>query len=151
MAIHSTYKVRRPRIIPYLLYIILLMGWQAYFYHKNQLLPDYFIQGWLAVCLVITLILIHRAFTLKKYFEIQIKQDSIMIAGEMVNAKDIKTIFIKGYFKPLVGIKPINKTLVPFRLCFRFQELEDQGMKDLTAWAEHNQIEVLYKGFTRLI
>lgn len=74
-----------------------------------------------------------------------------MIAGEMVNAKDIKTIFIKGYFKPLVGIKSINKTLVPFRLCFRFQELEDQGMKDLTAWAEHNQIEVLYKGFTRLI
>ncbi|OAB41106.1 hypothetical protein PBAT_21325 [Paenibacillus antarcticus] len=63
----------------------------------------------------------------------------------------IKIVMVMGYFKPVLGIKPINKINVPFHLCFRFMEEEDKGMKELKNWAEQNQVPFVHKRFGRWV
>ncbi|NQX46071.1 hypothetical protein HQN87_12080 [Paenibacillus tritici] len=64
-------------------------------------------------------------------------------------ARNVKRIFIRGYFMPVIAVKPKARLLVPYSYCFRFTDQEDQGIRALTEWAERHQIEVLHKKFIR--
>jgi hypothetical protein len=94
--------------------------------------------------------LVYRIFTIPRFIDFQIQSDTLLIEEIKVNAMNIEVIYVKGYFRPVIGIKPITDTLVPYKLCFSFlEDDEHKAMKQLKAWAEQNQIEVIYKSFSR--
>lgn len=150
----QVYNVKRPSLITWLLYIGFLMVLQIFtlsriyrFGDKSSFVVTSTVVIFFFICMII---LIYRMFTVKRYVEIQIKPDSILIGDTIVEAKSIKTLYIRGYFKPLVGVRPKAKFSVPYKLCFSFlrQDQEDKGMKELTKWAEDNQIKVLHRNFS---
>ncbi|KHL96849.1 hypothetical protein QW71_04255 [Paenibacillus sp. IHB B 3415] len=94
-------------------------------------------------------ILIFRLVTCSRVFSIEIKPEVLQIKNTEIEAGKVKKIFIKGYFKPVIAIKPKANMLVPYKYCFCFSDKEDQGIKDLKEWADLHQIEVLHKRFTR--
>lgn len=150
----GVYRVKRPSLITMLVYIGLLMGFQIFSLSRIYRFSDNKLSLFLTSSVVIflficILILIYRLFTIRRYIEIQIKPDSIVIGDTIVEAQSIKTIYIRGYFKPLVGVRPVARLFVPFKCCFSFLEQEDKGMKELTEWAERNQIKVLHRTFSR--
>ncbi|OMF30176.1 hypothetical protein BK132_08400 [Paenibacillus sp. FSL H8-0259] len=94
-------------------------------------------------------ILIYRLLTCRRVFVIEIKPEALQIKNIEIEAGKVKKIFIKGYFKPVIAVKPKANLLVPYKYCFCFSDKEDQGIKDLKEWAEQHQIEVFHKRFTR--
>ncbi|RKN79030.1 hypothetical protein D7M11_21920 [Paenibacillus ginsengarvi] len=56
-------------------------------------------------------------------------------------------IMIKGYFRPVIGILPYGKRIVPLNTAFRFSKDEDRGLSDLTKWAERNHVQLIRKSF----
>lgn len=94
-------------------------------------------------------ILIFRLVTCSRVFVIEIKPEALQIKNIEIQAGKVKKIFIKGYFKPVIAVKPKANLLVPYKYCFCFSAKEDQGIEDLKEWADQHQIEVLHKRFTR--
>ncbi|WP_161487882.1 hypothetical protein [Paenibacillus glacialis] len=82
---------------------------------------------------------------------LRINPESLFINGRTVEANQIKMVMVRGSFKPILGIKPKNNKIVPIHLCFRFLDDEDKGMKELSKWAEENQIPFIHKQFIRWI
>lgn len=140
------YQAKRPLEITQLICISICTGVWGF-----NIISD----GWntyLAVAcfagmLVIEGILIYQAITARTYFEIKINPESIAVKDRIIEASDIKTVFVKGYFMPVIGIRPKGNLLVPYKYCFRFAS--DTDIKNLTAWAEQKQIAVSRKGFKR--
>ncbi|SFD77960.1 hypothetical protein SAMN05216378_1394 [Paenibacillus catalpae] len=95
--------------------------------------------------LIILIISIIRA--LNKPTELSILPDEIQINGRTILAKEIKVIINMGYFRPVIGIKPIGKMVVPVKLCFRFLENGDQGIADIKGWAAANKIKMVNRDF----
>lgn len=150
----GVYRVRRPSEITMLIPLSLSMGINMYLIFGNKLTSESPIlvllrYGITIFWLIIVGILIYRLFTFRRVIEIQIRPDDVMMNDKIIEAKTIKTIFIKGYFRPVIGIRPKGNIMVPYKLCFRFLEKEDLGIKDLTIWAEQNQIKVANKRFQR--
>lgn len=111
--------------------------------------------GLFLACAIITAgamlegIFIYRLITFRRVFSIEMKPAALRIKNAEIEAGNIKMIFIKGYFKPVIGVKPKDHLLVPYKYCFCFSDKEDQGIKDIEKWAEQHQVEVLHKGFKR--
>ncbi|WP_236331330.1 hypothetical protein [Paenibacillus auburnensis] len=101
----------------------------------------------LPVFLVIEGILIYRAFTARTPFEIVMRPENITVKDRIIEASDIKTVFVRGYFMPVIGIRPKGNFLVPYKNCFRLEN--DNYIKDLSEWAEQKQIKVSHKRFMR--
>ncbi|WP_339320036.1 hypothetical protein [Paenibacillus sp. FSL R10-2734] len=118
---------------------------------SDDLVLSCLLYGQAILCLIVAIVLIYRIFTIQRLVEIQIHPDAILIEDLRIEAKRINNIYIKGYFSPVVGIRPKVNKFVPYTLCFNFltQKDEDEVMKQLKAWAERNQIEVNYKNFSR--
>ncbi|HEY2491330.1 MAG TPA: hypothetical protein VGI33_00100 [Paenibacillus sp.] len=96
---------------------------------------------------VTIVIIIMRMF--EKPSKLQFASECLIVKGTTLEATAIKSILIQGYFKPVIGIKPSGKLLVPIRLCFRFNENEDQAILELKQWAERNQVKIYNKSFIR--
>lgn len=151
----GVYRVKLRSPITMLIYIGLLMGLQIsslsrIYKFGNNKLSFVLISSVVIFLFICLLILIYRLFTIKRRIEVQFKPDSIVIGDNLVEANRIKTLYVRGYFKPLVGVKPKDGLFVPYKCCFSFlgQEQEDNGMKALNEWAELNQIKILHRNFS---
>ncbi|WP_054941207.1 hypothetical protein [Paenibacillus ihuae] len=142
----TVYKARRPWEISLLLAFSLNMGLWCYFM-INFGWVLYLVVAVIAVFLVIEGILIYRTITARTPFEIVMMPESITVKDRIIEASDIKTVFVKGYFVPVIGIRPKGNVLVPYKNCFRFEN--DNYIKDLTEWAEQRKIKVSHKRFMR--
>ncbi|WP_340004000.1 hypothetical protein MHH52_18840 [Paenibacillus sp. FSL K6-0276] len=155
----GVYRVRRPSLIPLLISISVLLGIQLFqiynlnyrFTNSDNLVLSCLLYGEAILCLIVAIVLIYRIFTIQRFVEIQIHPDAILIEDLRIEAERINIIYIKGYFSPVVGIRPKVNKFVPYKLCFNFlaQKDEDEVMKQLKAWAERNQIKVSHKNFSR--
>ncbi|MCM3628419.1 hypothetical protein M3194_13705 [Paenibacillus glycanilyticus] len=92
--------------------------------------------------LILTL---YRGF--KKPTELYMNPDEITVNGRTIQANEVKVVMKMGYFRPVIGIKPIGKKVVPLKLCFKFSENEDQGISDIQSWAETNRIKIVNQDF----
>ncbi|MFS0869133.1 hypothetical protein [Paenibacillus xylanilyticus] len=64
-------------------------------------------------------------------------------------SSQIESIYM-GYRR--IGFKLYNRRLVPMDLCFYFdKDEENEGLRELNEWAEHNKIEVKNKFFQTLM
>lgn len=97
--------------------------------------------------LVLLIWMIYRS--IKKPTEMLIHDDKIEVNGHTIQANEIKVIMRMGYFKPVFGIKPYGKWIVPMPYCFSFANDEDRGTKDLFTWAEKNEVKVQVDKFFR--
>lgn len=155
----GVYRVRRPSLIPLLISISVLLGIQLFqiynlnyrFTNSDNLVLSCLLYGEAILCLIVAIVLIYRIFTIRRVVEIQIQPESILIEDLRIEAERINDIYIKGYFSPVVGVRPKENKFVPYKLCFNFlsQKDEDELMKKLKAWAERNQIKVSHKNFSR--
>lgn len=145
------YKVSRPSTMSLLLSIIFSSGTLLISLRNNTDDKVLFFLGyaWVIFCLIIVIVLLYRMITIRRNIEIQIHPDAIVLEDQKIEVKQIKDIYVKGYFKPEIGIKLVDSTFVPYRLCFSFVDLEYKGMKELTAWAERNQIKLSNKRYMR--
>lgn len=143
----GSFKVSRPSLMSLLFSMIfssgiLLLNTRNNMEYKGLL---YFGYIWSIFCLIVVIILLFRIITIRKFIEVRILPDSIVVENKEVQAKQIENIYVKGYFIPVIGIKPVDHKFPPYRLCFSFLDEEYKGMKELTAWAESNQIKLSKK------
>ncbi|AIQ42189.1 hypothetical protein MKZ24_17975 [Paenibacillus sp. FSL R7-0297] len=130
---------------------ILMLCWIWFMLQANKSTRLELIMAFLVIGVAVTIIgiLIYRLLTFSRAFVIEIKPEVLQIKNTEIEAGKVKKIFIKGYFKPVIAVKPKANLLVPYKYCFCFADKEDQGIKDLKDWAEQHQIKVLHKRFTR--
>ncbi|WP_340033303.1 MULTISPECIES: hypothetical protein [unclassified Paenibacillus] len=147
----GAYKVSRPSLMSLLFSMIfssgiLLLNTRNNMEYKVLL---YFGYIWSAFCLIVVIILLYRIITIRKFIEVRIHPDAIIVENKEIQANQIDNIYVKGYFIPVIGIKPVDHKFPPYKLCFSFLDEEYKGMKELTAWAESNQIKLSKKRFMR--
>lgn len=150
----GVYKVSRPLGMMQFIGISLIIIIQLFSIFRlrtasETLFFTYFPYIWVIFCLIILMVLLYRMIMIRRNIEIQILPDSIIVEDQKIDAHRIKNIYVKGYFKPEIGIKLADTTFVPYRLCFSFVDLEYKGMKELTAWAERNHIKLSEKRYMR--
>ena len=97
----------------------------------------------------ILFLMLYRA--LKNQTEMHLYANKIFINRHTVEATEIQFIMIMGYFKPIIGLKPYGKKIVPIPLCFRFSKDTEKGIDDMMKWAEDNHVRVVNKSFIRWI
>ncbi|NOU80828.1 hypothetical protein GC101_18360 [Paenibacillus sp. LMG 31459] len=96
--------------------------------------------------LVLLLLALYRTF-FKKLTELCLSNEQIILNGNIVDSKDIKVIMIRGYFKPVIGILPYRRKIVPLDMAFRYSKDEDKGISDLKSWAKMNNVKMVNKSF----
>ncbi|NBC67772.1 hypothetical protein [Paenibacillus sacheonensis] len=99
----------------------------------------------LLFCLVVLAATLYRTF--KKPTEIVLDRLELRLNGRTIHANEISVIMKRGYFRPVIGIKPYGNYFVPLQLCFRFSEDEDKGMADMVKWAAANDVKLVHKSF----
>ncbi|OAB32831.1 hypothetical protein PGLA_25370 [Paenibacillus glacialis] len=102
------------------------------------------------MCLFVLLFALYRTFY-KKPTELCLSNEQIILNGNIINSRDIKVIMTQGYFKPLIGILPYRRKIVPLNMAFRYSKDEDKGILDLKSWAEMNNVKMVNKSFQRWI
>ncbi|NOU89016.1 hypothetical protein GC102_25180 [Paenibacillus sp. LMG 31460] len=100
----------------------------------------------LLLCLVVLLLALYRIF-FKKPTELCLSNDQIILNGIITNSGDIEVILTMGYFKPIIGIVPRGRKIVPFDMAFRYSRDEDRGISDLKSWAKMNNVKMVDKSF----
>ncbi|OMD85812.1 hypothetical protein BSK49_04730 [Paenibacillus odorifer] len=147
----GAYKVSRPSLMSLLFSMIFSSGILLLNTRNNTEFKVllYFGYIWSTFCLIVVIILFYRIITIRKFIEVRILPDSIIVENKEIQANQIDNIYVKGYFIPVIGIKPVDHKFPPYRLCFSFLDEEYKGMKELTAWAESNQIKLSKKRFMR--
>ncbi|OBZ19267.1 hypothetical protein A8L34_07055 [Bacillus sp. FJAT-27264] len=98
------------------------------------------------ICLVVLLLALHRTF-FKKPTEVCLSNEQIILNGKTINSRDIKVLMIRGYFKPVIGILPYRRKIVPLDMAFRYSKDEDKGISDLKSWAKVNNVKMVNKSF----
>ncbi|UQZ32265.1 hypothetical protein C2I18_01105 [Paenibacillus sp. PK3_47] len=148
------YKGRPPAELVSQIYLMLLSsGWILYFRWfilNSERTRDIYVSSIpIAISIVIIGVMLYRVCTFRRRFEIHILPEVITFKNQRIEAAEIKGIYIKSYFRPVIGIKPRGSLLVPYKYCFSFAEQEDQGIKELTQWANDREIQVVHKRFAR--
>ncbi|MHA6484663.1 hypothetical protein ACX1C1_22470 [Paenibacillus sp. strain BS8-2] len=104
-----------------------------------------FVAGAACMASVIGIVIMH-----KKPGKLHIYDSELELYGQLIEAEKIEAIWIRGYFRPVIGIKRFNtsKTLLPW-WCFRFKDNkeEDVRMAALQQWADQQSIPVRRKSF----
>ncbi|UQZ36838.1 hypothetical protein C2I18_26890 [Paenibacillus sp. PK3_47] len=102
-----------------------------------------------AICICVGVMLISLYITfLKKPTELCLSNEQMIFNGKVMKPKDIKMIMIRGYFKPVIGILPHGRMLVPMDMAFRYsKDEEDKAIADLKSWAAMNDVEMDNKYF----
>lgn len=98
------------------------------------------------LCLVALLLALYRTF-FKKPTELCLSNEQIILNGNIINSMDIKVIMTMGYFKPVIGILPYRRRIVPMDMAFRYFNDEDRGTSDLKSWAKMNNVKMVNKSF----
>ncbi|NIK76424.1 hypothetical protein FHS15_001549 [Paenibacillus castaneae] len=98
------------------------------------------------LCLVVLLLALYRTY-FKKPTELCLSSEQIILNGNIINSKDIKVIMTRGYFKPVIGILPYRRKIVPSDMAFRYLKDEDRGIADLKSWAKMNNVKIVNKSF----
>ncbi len=106
----------------------------------------YFSLTAILLCLVVLLLALYRTF-FKKPTELCLSNEQIILNGHMINSSDIKVIMTMGYFKPVIGILPYRRRIVPMDMTFRYLKDDDRGASDLTNWAKMNNVKMVNKSF----
>ncbi|WP_038594005.1 hypothetical protein [Paenibacillus sp. FSL H7-0357] len=148
----EVYKGRRPAELMMTISLCVSIGiaiFSMLYLSEEGSFSLYFAYVWSIFCLTIIGVLLQRLFTARQIMNIELIPGAIILKDLTIEAEKTKAVYIKGYFKPVVGIKPNGNVFVPYKSCFSFAEKEDQGMKALKAWAEQHQIEVFHKSFKR--
>ncbi|MHA0858475.1 hypothetical protein ACH8E3_16570 [Paenibacillus sp. CMAA1364] len=96
--------------------------------------------------LVVLLLALYSTF-FKKPTELCLSNEQIILNGNIINSRDIKVIMTRGYFKPVIGILPYRRKIVPLDMAFRYSKDEDRGISDLKSWAEMNNVKIVNKSF----
>lgn len=131
--------------------ILLMIFWIGYMLSFNPATTAEVI----AVSLVIGIavmnigIMLHRLLTAGRVFPVEIRLEVLQIKNVEIEAARVKSIHIKGYFKPVIAIKLKSSLMVHYKHCFCFASQEDQGIEALQQWADQHQIAVVHKGFAR--
>ncbi|MNC72886.1 hypothetical protein D3C75_1240030 [compost metagenome] len=73
---------------------------------------------------------------------------TLNIEGNVLEARDIDKIYVDG--SNTIGLKPLNRRIVPISLCFEFVDSHN-GLNSLLEWAERNNIEIRKQTFIRWI
>jgi len=95
-----------------------------------------FFLGWVLISLFIM-----------KPKRIQYGDESVHVFQHEIPISTIEKIMIRGYFIQTIGILPKNKNRVPASFCFKFTGNEEDGIKELTEWANLRKIEVVKENF----
>jgi hypothetical protein len=98
------------------------------------------------MCLVVLLLALYRTF-FNKTTELCLSNEEIILNGKIINSRDIKVIMTRGYFKPVIGILPYRRKIVPLDMAFRYSTDEDKGISDLKSWAKMNNVKIVNKWF----
>lgn len=98
------------------------------------------------LCLVVLLLTLYRTF-FKKQSELCLSNNQIILNGIVINSVDIKVIMSSGYCKPVIGILPQSRRMVPLNMVFRYSRDEDKAILDLTCWAKMNNVKMVNKSF----
>ncbi|RKP53132.1 hypothetical protein D7Z26_15495 [Cohnella endophytica] len=98
------------------------------------------------LCLVVLLLALYRTY-FKKPTEICLSNEQIILNGNIIHSRDIKLIITRGYFKPVIGILPYRRKIVPSGMAFRYSKDEDRGISDLKNWAKMNNVKMVNKSF----
>ncbi|MFC4777927.1 hypothetical protein ACFO9Q_14095 [Paenibacillus sp. GCM10023252] len=146
-----TFQTRNSPRVPGVIVYTIYLGWALYQY--LVLFRDNFLSGIFGIVYLI-LVCILIAFAIYRAFDkpapLTLADDSLQISPITLTANQVKVIYISGYFKPVIGIKPVGKQLVPIPLSFRFiREQEDEGIKELERWAERNKVKLSRTKFMR--
>ncbi|WP_313640059.1 hypothetical protein [Paenibacillus sp.] len=147
----GVYQVSRPSLMSQLLSMIFSSGilLTSVINNTDSKILTYIGYTWVIFCLIVVIELLYRIITIRRFIEIKILPDSIIVENKEIEANRIENIYVKGYFKPVIGIKPVDHKFAPYRLCFSFLDQEYRGMKELTKWAERNQVKLSHKRFMR--
>lgn len=100
---------------------------------------------WLVFCSAVFLISVYRTYLMKPGV-LEMDQDGIMINGKEMNADSVACLLINHDRKPVIGIKPKGRAIVPLKLCFTFAEEQTEGIRQLEIWARERRVKVS-KGF----
>jgi hypothetical protein len=129
-----------------------LSGWMTYqvirTFDEDSGMFDY-VFGSAVLLLSVTALIVTVYRMLQKPSELRLDQGKLHVNGRTLRAEDIQVIMKNGYFRPVIGIKPYGKRIVPVPYCLRFAKEVDQGVDDLTKWAEQNGVRVAHKFFMR--
>ncbi|BBI33922.1 hypothetical protein [Cohnella abietis] len=98
------------------------------------------------LCLVVLLLALYRTF-FKGPTELCLSNEQIILNGKIINSSDINVIMIRGYFRPVIGILPYKKRIVPMDMVFRYLKDEERGTSDLRNWATMNNVKMVNKSF----
>jgi len=98
------------------------------------------------LCLVVLFVALYRTL-FKKPSELCLSNDQIILNEIIINSGDIKVIMTRGYFKPVIGILPHRRRIVPLDMVFRYSGNEDRAISDLKSWAEMNKVKMVNKSF----
>ncbi|AYB44710.1 hypothetical protein V4V36_12645 [Paenibacillus lautus] len=100
---------------------------------------------WIVFCSTVFIISFYRTCLMKPGV-MKMHQDGIMINGKVMNADSVACLLINQDRKPVIGIKPKGRKIVPLKLCFQFVEDQTEGIKQLEIWAHERRVKVS-KGF----
>ncbi|WP_058303118.1 hypothetical protein [Gorillibacterium timonense] len=88
---------------------------------------------------------------LRKNDRLEITENFIRISPMEAPLADIERIIVHGYFFQSIGIKRRGKRFVSFYFHFRFEDNEDEHVKEFLQWAGRNGIEVTHGRIIRWI
>lgn len=103
---------------------------------------------WLVLCSAIFIISVYRTYLMKPGV-MEMAQDGIVINGTVINVEAVKCLLINHDRKPVIGIKPKGRAIVPLKLCFTFAEDQTEGIRQLEIWARERQVKVSKGYFMR--
>src|SRR5690606_7495826 len=115
-----------------------------------RLVQDHRILFYLLVVgmILCVLVLIQAIFvSLRQATTLQLCRGKLVLHDRIIQAKELRMVMTRGYFKPMVGLLPHGKHIVPMSMVFRFAADEDRAISDLTEWAVSNQVEMCEKRF----
>lgn len=105
--------------------------------------------GLVVMYVVILIVTVIRAFG--KPFQIQLNSGSMVVREREIKIEEIREIRTNGYWRPIIGVIPKGKRIVPLHLCFRFTQNRDEALRELSDWARDNQIKISNGHFMRVM
>ncbi len=134
-------------MISMLILIAILLG-NIMRHHGERDVFYYFCIIWSVFCSAVFIISVYRTYV-KKPSVMELAQEGIVINGTVINAEAVKCLLINHDSKPVIGIKPKGRAIVPLRLCFTFEEEQVEGIRQLETWAKEKQVKVSEGYFMR--
>lgn len=148
---NKKYTIVNPSAIKNIIGMLIIAAIQVYnlILHKDARdMLFYFIVILLVFCLAVVIISIVMMYLVKPTV-IRFDHANIHIRGRVIRADEIKQIMINNDNKQVIGIKPKDKHIVPFYLCFSFMEDQNYEIQDLEIWANEHQVKIKRGFFMR--